>query len=311
MRYLSRANFLGFFSVLVSALWVGPTSAWAESPVIQMEVSTPRSFGYVIGDTIEQEIRLEVADSHALDETTLPEEGRLTYWLELRPPLIRSRRGRHSTLYEIALTYQIFNVPDALSSVAMPGYELSVVGPGDAFPVFVPEWVFTVSPITRGAESGGLLDLRSARAPALVSVEARVERVIWLSVGLLIALALLVQAYWGFPLATRRGRPFTRAVGQLKRLERRPAGEALHRDALRHVHEAFNQTAGEVVFAENIDGFLAQHIEFAPLREQIEAFFAVSRRVFFTGSSTQKYRASLDKMTQLCRACRELERGIP
>ena len=86
------------------ALWSALASALTEPAIKRLEVVTPRPFGYVIGDTFEHRIELEVASPYRLDQDTLPRAGRLNRWLELRPPIVRRYRRWKSTLYEINAT---------------------------------------------------------------------------------------------------------------------------------------------------------------------------------------------------------------
>ena len=99
------------------ALWASvPEPVQAQQAVRRLELSTPRAFGYVIGDTIKHRIDLELVEPFYLDETSLPEAGQLSNRLELAAPVVRTESRSGATLYEIRLTYQTFYFPAQLES---------------------------------------------------------------------------------------------------------------------------------------------------------------------------------------------------
>jgi mxaA protein len=284
----------------------------AEPIVKRLEVATPRAFGYVLGDTLEHRITLELASPHRLAEGSLPEAGALGPGLELRAPVVRVRHTRDTSQYEILLTYQIFRFVERLQTLTIPAVELRVGKGEPSLPVIVPEWRFSLAPLAprRLAASAALPELRPDRPPPGMPVRPHVYRLIALGVGLAAALAYLAHVYWGIPLLARRKRPFARAFRDLRRLERNPFSERLYLDALRRVHRAFNQTAGLTLFAENLELFFVHHPEFAPLRSPIEGLFRQSRQAFFQPRQGLAADAdSLQALVQLCRHCRALERG--
>jgi mxaA protein len=67
-----------------------------------------------------------------------------------------------------------------------------------------------------------------------------------------------------------------------------------------------NETAGEVVFAPGLAGFIARQPRFAPLRDDFAVFFAHSRAEFFASDPQV---SDLRWLVALCRRCRDLERG--
>jgi mxaA protein len=294
-------------------LWASSPPLAAEPVVKRLEVATPRAFGYVIGDTLQHRVSLELERPYQLDEASLPEAGTLSPGLELRAPVVRVRHGRDRTRYEILLTYQIFQFAERLQTLAIPPLELRVRKERASLPVTVPEWRFSLAPLAprRIAASVALPELRPERPPPRMPERPHVERLIALAAGLSLAGLYLAYAYWGIPLLAPRKRPFGRAFRELRRLERRPFSEALYLDALRSLHRAFDRTAGRTLFAEHLDRFYVRHPEFAGLRPSIEALFEHSRQAFF--QSRQGPAAdveSLHELVALCRRCRALERGM-
>jgi mxaA protein len=101
------------------------------------------------------------------------------------------------------------------------------------------------------------------------------------------SLVLLAWHYaWG-PFRRRPSRPFTRAAHFLKVNAVALGGEGGYRAAILKLHRAFDLAAGRRVLSDDIDGFLAEHPEFAPLGNDIERLFATSRQVFFADDAAQ------------------------
>ncbi len=301
----------GWYAVFVLLCALSPQLP-AEPVVKRLEVVTPRAFGYVIGDTLDHRITLELARPYRLDEASLPAAGQLRAGLELRAPVVRVRQVRDTTRYEILLTYQIFHFAERLQTLAIPPVELRVGKGGPSLPVMVPEWRFSLAPLAprRIEGSAALPELRPDRPPPAMPVRPHVYRLIALAAGLFTALMYLAHAWWGMPLLARRNRPFAHALRDLRRLARKPFSEARYLDALRRLHRAFNQTAGRTLFADNLDLFFVRHPEFASLRASIEGLFMQSRQAFFRPRQSLATDAdSLQDLLQLCRRCRALERG--
>jgi len=293
-------------------VWALSPQLPAESVVKRLEVETPRAFGYVIGDTLDHRITLELARPYRLDEASLPAAGQLRAGLELRAPVVRVHQARDTTCYEILLTYQIFHFAERLQTLAIPPVELRFAKGGPRLPVVVPEWRFSLAPLAprRIEGSVALPELRPDRPPPDMPVQPHVYRLIALAAGLFTALMYLAHAWWGMPLLARRSRPFAHAFRDLRRLARKPFTETRYLDALRRLHRAFNQTAGRTLFAGNLDLFFVRHPEFASLRMPIEGLFMQSQQAFFQPRQSRAADAdSLQDLLQLCRRCRALERG--
>ena len=123
---------------------------------------------------------------------------------------------------------------------------LTAIDGDSTFPIIIPAWGFSVSPIAAPEEVplGSLPVLRPSQAPPPVSLRANELRIAGLSVALLAALGYLGYLNGFIPLIRRSNGPFARALRQLKKLSRRGAGQALQRQAFRCLHVAFDETAG-------------------------------------------------------------------
>jgi mxaA protein len=280
----------------------------ADDSAIELDVGTPRDYGYVLGDTIKHTVTLELGDVYALDESSLPAAGRIDRWLELRPP--RVSRGDHRV--EITLVYQLIDAPDATRSLVVPRQTLRVASRDRSVPVFVPEWSFTAAPIVPAEQRGAAAryNLRPERLPPYIPLAVGIWRLAALLATLALVLAALAWLHFGVPWRARRARPFARGVRELRGLRGRKWDEARQREAFRIVHRALDRAAGRTLLPSNVDELFRAHPSLAQLREPIEALLADSRRLFF-GTPGSAPPATLASMIDLCSRCRDLERAVP
>jgi len=126
---------------------------------------------------------------------------------------------------------------------------------------------------------------------------------------------LLIALYcsWRYdllPFLQRHPRPFTRACRALKKLPGDSDARS-YRAALRIVHQALNETAAETLFLDRLDPFYEQHPAMAGLRQETEAFFAVSRKVFFGQTEeSEQQEFPRERIDHLCRRYREKENSL-
>ena len=76
------------------------------------------------------------------------------------------------------------------------------------------------------------------------------------------------------------------------------------------VHAAFNATASRAVFEHDLARFFVEHPRFEPVRTPIEAFFADSGKLLYgCGEDAPDGIRGLDRLRDLCRDCRDVERN--
>ena len=283
----------------------------AQASVEELTVTTPRPFGYVIGDRIEHQVSLALRPGFELDTTSIPEPGRTSRWLSLNEAVLEGEAGNGASRHIIRLRYQVVNAVQNVIGAGTPPVSLRILGPEGDFPVVIPAWGFTIGPIVKPEERppGSLPDLRPALPPTPIPTTARTVRVAALG---LLAAGLIV-------LAARRhlqGRfgwfgpgPFDHACRRVERLMRSAQALGAYADALVEVHAAFNATAGRAVFGHDLARFFIEHPRFEPLRTPIEALFAESEALFYgSGADPLSGGQNLDRLRALCRACCEVER---
>ena len=296
-------------AVLLAA--IAGLSPPVQAAVETLTVTTPRQFGYVIGDRIEHTVSLVLRPGFELDPASIPAPGRATRWLSLNEAVLGGEVRDGASRHVIRFLYQVVNAAPSVVGAGTPTVSLRVFGPEDDLPVVVPAWGFTIGPIIEPVERppGTLPNLRPALPPAPIPTTERTARVVALG---LLAAGLVMLVAWGH-LRERFGRaargPFNQACRRIERRMRSPHAAGAYRDALVEVHAAFNATAGRAVFAHDLARFFAEHPRFGPLREPVEALFAESSELFYRvdGSPAAKVQ-SLAALHGLCRACRDVER---
>ena len=175
----------------------------------------------------------------------------------------------------------------------------------------IPSWGFTFGPIVTPEDrtAGRVPDLRPALPPPAFETDVRAVRVAALGLLALGLVLLIVRERLAGRFAVPSDRHFDRAW---HRLRRRPSGSDLSgsfTQALVEVHAAFNATAGRAVFQHDLARFFVEHPGFEPVRVPIEAFFAESgKQLYGCDENADRGARSMDRLRDLCRACRDVER---
>lgn len=235
-------------------------------------VEQPRAFGHTLGDVLTQRVLLAI-DGKPVELTKAPAPGRVGVWLERRPTRIeRDADGLHWLVIE----HQLINAPQALTALTLPALDLQTSGGL----LGVAAWPFSAAPLTpRNAFARGALDaLQPDRAAPAVDTTA-IRRQIALWGGLCIATLLA----WGGWLAWRswragRSQPFARALREMSALRGRGDDAP---EAWQALHRAFDRTAGRSLQPASLARLFERAPQYAPLRADIERFFAQSAALFF------------------------------
>ena len=235
-------------------------------------VEQPRAFGHTLGDVLTQRVLLAI-DGKPVELTKPPAPGRVGVWLERRPTRIeRDADG----LRWLVIEHQLINAPQALVALTLPALDLQTSGGL----LGVVAWPFSAAPLTpRNAFGQGALDaLQPDRAaPAVDTTAIRQQIALW--GGLCVATLLA----WGGWLAWRswragRSQPFARALRDLKGLRGRGDDAP---EAWQALHRAFDRTAGRSLQPASLPRLFERAPQYAPLRADIERFYAQSAALFF------------------------------
>ncbi len=277
-----------------------------------LKLQGPRAFGVLVGDKVRLELLVAVEKPYRLQPSSLPPSRWVNSWLELQTVKLTETRGQRLNRATIVANYQIFATPRAVTQEIIPGFELRFVGAGKNFALAVPRWVFSMSPLLKPepeVDSVAAIPVRADAPPLLADTTQSVAGVAVFGV-----LSVLLGGYWLYvnalwPFMQRGDAPFAQACRRLRALKRRVREEQALPDGFLLMHRAFNQTAGEVVFAEHLERFFAKQPAFAKRRAEVESFFHQSRRLFFgEGDVVQGGDTDLAWLESLCRTCRIAER---
>ncbi|HET7793962.1 MAG TPA: hypothetical protein VFL64_11320, partial [Rhizobacter sp.] len=261
----------------------------------------PRAFGYHVGDVLERELIVHAPEGFVLDETKLPRPGARGKAVELQSVSRRSRAEGGGTRHELRLSYQVFFSPPEVRTLEIAPFSLGFQGEGREQLLRVDAWPVTVSPLvpTEVSPREGLGELRPDLAPPRLDTQPAQRRLWAYGVVLLLCAVYLGQVYLVAPWWDSRKLPFAHAWRHL------PGDKP--RAAFQRVHDALNQTAGEVLFEHGVDRFVAAQPRYAKLRAELLAFFQHSRREFFAGE--QPTASDGRWLIEFCRKCRDAERG--
>lgn len=298
-----------------------PPSPDIPDGVVSLHTVEPeRNVGYTVGDILERQVTLTVKKPYTLVETTLPIVG-YEHRYKGQVSGIELRRIRHdsedqgdSTVYHIILAYQVFTNNVVAKPAILPGEIIKFLGPAktpgkrELVQYRIPSWSFRISPIATFGEVKIELDMSPMRGPLLLDAKPEQQRIkvllVILALSLLGLLYILGKRAW-LPLM---GRPFARAY---RAIRRQPHDQTGLEQAVSSLHQALNSTAGYSVFSHNLPQFIAAHAGFAAVQEELQQFFALSRHVFFEPQAPHPAGADpLAWLAQLCRRCRDCERGL-
>lgn len=275
----------------------------AQPPAITLNAT--RDYGYVMGDIIDQTLRVDLPDGQSLDTTSLPQPGGVNEWLFLRGGRWDVRQDGPREIWELHIAYQVFKGVREPEQAIIPPLTLRLSG-NPPQELHSPAWSFTLVPVIPPELEDDQVELREP-LPVEPADTASVLRqwLLWLA-GTLGVLGLFGLRRF---LLDRRARPFALACRQLKAtLTHRDEPDELRAGA-RHLHRAFDQTFGETLFAGQLDRYCTAHPAFAPIKERLADFFALSRRLFFDLDGPEDIDpATRDWLIDLGRRCAAAER---
>lgn len=273
-------------------LFVFASLADAQAPAT---VEQPRAFGYVLGDLVTQRVLLP----DGFEPAELPPAERFGVWFERHDS--RIERGADGRRW-LVVQYQIVNSPQALITVTIPAWRVPVAGGGEG--LLVEAWPISVAPLTPRAPFavGALQDLQPDREAPLVETAPIVrELIFWSSLLALTIVSWIAWVIWRNWRAARN-QPFARALREI-----RAVGEAAPQ-AWQALHAAFDRTAGRVVQLQTLPVLFERAPFLAPLRTEIERFFAQSTERFYGSGAVAEPVSVRALCAQLRRAERRNER---
>lgn len=264
---------------------------WAYSIcMMQAEAATvnatlDRSYGFVIGDVIEQRVLLALSEGEQLIDDSLPRLGRQNGWFDLLS--VQQLPRNDAQRVELIFRYQWTNAPREVSLGFIPTKTIKVYSSKKgAQEIIIPSQAASISPITKDDVFAreGLEAMRPERA---VLEQAETVPFKHMRIGLILAAGCLIAAL--LLQFIRRNRlaqgPFATAAQALRGLK--PSDNPQAQQAMQLVHAAFDRSMNRAVFAHDIERFLQQQPQYRQLEADIRQFFERSSALFFNGRSAE------------------------
>ena len=205
-------------------------SVLAQTPPVQVEM---HHIAYTMGDLMPMHVTLTLPNEHTLDTDSLPLEGRMRPWLDLRSV----QYTQHGQTLELSLVWQLFATVEIAQSLKTPEIQLKTKGtkpvvitiPAQPF-YYAPSFAFPLPEIKR-----------EQNLPPFLFDTHRPKMGFYLS----LSFALLALFVWAWlkdllPFFHLNQSPFTQLARQLNR--EHPSQLLPHH--LKSVHAALNQSAG-------------------------------------------------------------------
>lgn len=287
-----------------------------EGIVTLKEVNPQRSVGYTVGDKLERTITLDIKKPYVLLDTSLPIVGYERRYkgqivgIELSDIKHFKEEKDNSTKHTLHLVYQVFTNNVVAKPAILPPEIVKLQNGKEVVQYRIPSWQFAISPISIYGSVKIESDMSPFRGPLLLNADTERQWVKILAAVLALSLLGLLYIFGRHAWLPRMGGPFAKAYRQVSKLRRHSADNGLQA-AVSRVHEALNKTAGQSVFSDTLDDFLARKPNFRPVKDEIEKFFGLSRHVFFAPHAQHEAGAQpLDWLRSFCRHCRDCERGL-
>ena len=233
-----------------------------------------RTFGYFIGDVLEQRIRMQ-SNGMELELAELPTTERVGAWLHrLSSRLVEDEQG----LRWLELKYQVINAPAELKAIALPALELALVG---GAPLAIKPWPVSISPLTSAALPADVAAtlMQPDRQPVLADSYLAATRLSLTGLALAVTLALWLGWWLWRRNADAIRLPFARAWHDLRKLD--PSRLDEDPDAWFTLHHAFNDSAGRTVSRATIDELIRQQDWLRSFESRIAEFYLASAARFF------------------------------
>ena len=273
-------------------------------PIHAVEISSPRDYGIVMGETFSGEIRVKMAAGYELETATLPRPGSaVSDVLEVRAIQHDRQSLGDEDLHRIILSYQVFKGVREAEILSVPALPLRFAGKGETVETLAPAWSFTLMPIIPSKLPDEAVSLRGDLPMPFASTAGHWR---WLAALLAGLGGLGIYATWrlGLPPFRHQASPFLRVARELKRelkkqrrLGSSPANTQL---SIKLVHDALNEIAGHTLFAGQLPGFLQTHPEYQSYASELEQFFRVSEQLFFATDRSEANDFPLSRLEKLC-----------
>ncbi|HYD33471.1 MAG TPA: hypothetical protein VEA39_02780 [Methylophilaceae bacterium] len=319
---LFRLRYLFALALLCITLPASAGDMDAELPTVKegivqlREINPVKTVGYTVGDVIHRTVVLDIKKPYKLLDTSLPIVGYERRYkgqvvgIELSSIQHEKKEFDEFNRHTLRLGYQVFTNNVVAKPAILPPEVVRLQNGKEFVQYRIPSWQFAISPISVFGAVKVENDMSPLRGPLLLKDDAHEQYLKVLLTILALSLLGLLYIFGKYTWLPRMGGPFSRAYRRISRLRRHSSDENLQL-AVSQMHEALNTTAGQSVFSDTLDSFIARKPAFAPIKEELEQFFGLSRHVFFEpGSAHEAGTEPMEWLRKFCRHCRDCERGL-
>lgn len=279
----------------------------ANAANIEIELDSPRNYGYSLGDKITLTAHIGVPLFYTLESGFLPAPGSVNEWLRLDS--IESIPNKSGKDYSLAITYQVFKSVRATEELTIPPLPIRFMHRGNPETATLPPWTFSYHPLIPINKADRDIEPEPEVPPRLIDATSHHRALTYLLGVSSIILLYIVWFYGKIPFLERYSGSFGKACRELKKLKKLPQSKAVTLQALQCFHHALNELAGETLFAGQLPDFFQSHPKFLTLREKTEALFAISQQLFFAEAASELPAISPAQIEKLCLLYRKLERS--
>ena len=286
--------------------------------IVSIQIVDPvKDVGYTVGDVVQRQITLTIKKPYYLVEESLPIIGfEKTY--RGQPIGVNLAGLKHTKkdegkqiVHYLTLDYQIFTSSVVAKRAAVLAEYVRLVNTSDKEDLVkyrIPMWEFVISPLSVFGQIKVEDDMSQFRGPLLMDASKEKLRLKMLLVLLALSLLGLLYILGKNAWLPRMGGPFAKAFRNIKKQDNTPQGI---QSAVSGMHAALNTSAGNSLFMNNLDEFLAKKPAFNVIKSEINQFFDLSRQVFFEPNAKHDVGAEpVAWLKQFCRRCRDCERGL-
>lgn len=287
--------------------------------VVTMQIQDPeRAVGYVVGDVLTRHIILRIKKPYKLIDESLPIIGYekryrgQTLGIDLSDSKHTFKDNGDTVIHDLSLSYQVFTNKTVVKHGALPTEYVNIINvnsKGKEVGKFrIPSFEFSISPIAVFGQIKIEEDISQFRGPLLLDNHTLKQRLNMMLTVMGLSLLGLLYMLGKHAWLPRMGGPFAKAYRHIRQQDNTPTGI---QNAVSSMHDALNSTAGLSLFNGNLEAFLAKKSAFNAIKTELEQFFGLSKQVFFEPNA--QHQAGDDPITwlaQLCRRCRDCERGL-
>lgn len=269
------------------------------------------NYGVNVGDLLTRTVVLSVPLPYKILKEALPKKNSESNGVMLVGIKVDEAAQKDSTLYTFKLDYQTFANYRTPVAMHLPAIVTELKGGEKLLSVEVPAWSFWFSPLAVATIDNASKTLQPDIKPPLINVNTH-KTLLFALLGLAGAslLALLYINADGRWLPFMGG-AFAQAHRKIKKLSKAKGlkTQREEKQALVHIHQAFNQHYGANIFARDINRFVDMRPGFKKVKTDIERFFSFSNHSLYSTEPRDSSKV-IDHLVLLSKQLRDCERGV-